>query len=107
MVYLQAYEVTSGADKAAYLVKAKQCANWLIKSGMFDNTYGGGFSWNTERKVKPTQTNGVALQLFSKLYMITGDAIYLDWATSVNSWLNSKMYDSATGLYTWQFDGQV
>ena len=104
MVYLDAYEVTTGADKAAYLDKAKQCANWLIKSGLFDNTYGGGFWWNTERKVKPTQTNGVALQLFSKLYIITGDATYKDWAISVNAWLNSKMYDSASGLYVWQFE---
>jgi uncharacterized protein YyaL (SSP411 family) len=104
MAYLDAYDVTSGADKAAYLDKAKQCANWLIKSDTYDNTYGGGFWWNTERKVKPTQTNGVALQLFSKLYVITGDKIYLDWATSVNNWLNSKMYDSATGLYVWQFE---
>jgi uncharacterized protein YyaL (SSP411 family) len=104
MAYLDAYEVTSGTDKAAYLDKAKQCANWLIQSGLFDATYGGGFWWNTERKVKPTQTNGVALQLFSKLYVITSDKIYLDWATSVNTWLNSKMYDSATGLYVWQFE---
>ena len=104
MVYLDAYDVTTGADKEAYLAKAKQCANWLIKSGLFDNTYGGGFWWNTERKVKPTQTNGLALQLFSKLYKITGDNAYHDWAVSVNAWLNSKMYDSGSGLYAWQFE---
>lgn len=104
MVYLDAYDVTSGADKDAYLAKAKQCANWLIKSGLFDNTYGGGFWWNTERKVKPTQTNGLALQLFSKLYKITGDDVYREWALAVNTWLNSKMYDSPSGLYAWQFE---
>lgn len=104
MVYLEAYEVTAGADKEAYLAKAKQCANWLIKSGLFDNVHGGGFWWNTEKKVKPTQTNGLALQLFSKLYKITGENVYHDWAVSVNAWLNSKMYDSASGLYVWQFE---
>jgi uncharacterized protein YyaL (SSP411 family) len=105
MVYLDAYEVTTGADKGAYLEKAKQCAGWLIKSGLFDSTFGGGFWWNTERTVKSTQTNGLALQLFSKLFVITGDATYRDWANSVNSWLNSKMYDGTTGLYVWQFEG--
>jgi uncharacterized protein YyaL (SSP411 family) len=104
MAYLDAYEVTSGTDKAAYLAKARQCASWLIQSGLFDATYGGGFWWNTERKVKSSQTNGLALQLFSKLYVITNDATYLEWATSVNSWLNSKMLDGATGLYVWQFE---
>lgn len=104
MVYLEAYEVTTGADQEAYLAKAKLCASWLIESGLFDNTYGGGFWWNTDRKVKPTQTNGLALQLFSKLYKITGDAVYKDWAISVNTWLNSKMYDASSGLYAWQFE---
>jgi hypothetical protein len=104
MVYLEAYEVTSGADKEAYLAKAKLCANWLMKSGLYDNTHGGGFWWTTDRKVKPTQTNGLALQLFSKLYKITGDTVYKDWAVLVNTWLNTKMYDSTKGLYAWQFE---
>jgi len=104
VVYLAAYDATTGADKAEYLAKARLCANWLIKSGLFDTTYGGGFWWSTERKVKPTQTNGLALQLFSNLYKITGEAVYRDWAVAVNSWLNTKMFDSSKGLYAWQFE---
>jgi mannose/cellobiose epimerase-like protein (N-acyl-D-glucosamine 2-epimerase family) len=104
MVYLEAYELSTGAYKDAYLDKAKRCADWLIKSGLFDQTHGGGFWWTTDRTVKPTQTNGLALQLFSKLYQLTGEKVYLDWANSVNSWLNSKMYDASTGLYAWQFE---
>jgi uncharacterized protein YyaL (SSP411 family) len=104
MVYLDAYEVTSGADKDAYLSKAIACANWIIKSGLWDNTLGGGFWWNTEKPVKSTQTNGLVLQLFLKLYKITGQTIYRDWAVSVNNWLTSKMFDSNTGLFIWQYD---
>jgi uncharacterized protein YyaL (SSP411 family) len=104
MVFLDAYDVTTGTDKAAYLAKAEACADWLMNSGLWDNTYGGGFWWNTEKPNKPTQTNGVALQLFSKLYKITGQTYYHDWAVSINTWLNSTMLDTNTGLYYWMID---
>ena len=104
MVYLEAYDVTSGADKTAYLAKAEACANWIIKSGLWDNSLGGGFWWNTEKPVKSTQTNGLVLQLFLRLYLITGQTVYRDWAISVNNWLTGKMYDSSTGLFIWQYD---
>jgi len=105
MVYLEAYEVTTGADKQAYLAKAKACGDWLINSGLWDNVYGGGFYWNTLKPEKPTQTNGLTLQLFLKLYSLTGESIYRDWAKQVNDWLNAKMFDPITGLYIWKIDG--
>lgn len=105
MVYLEAYEITSGADKAAYLAKARACADWLINSGLWDNTYGGGFWWSTAKPDKPTQSNGVAMQLFAKLYTITGETTYRNWAVQVNNWLRNTMYDSASGLYIWKIDG--
>jgi hypothetical protein len=105
MVYLEAYDITTGADKAAYLAKAKACADWLINSGMWDTTYGGGFWWNTSKPDKPTQSNGLAMQLFSKLYTVTGESVYRDWAVMVNNWLRNNMYDSASGLYIWKVDG--
>ena len=104
MVYLQAYDVTKGADKDAYLTKAEACANWIINSGLWDTALDGGFWWNTEKTNKPTQTNGLVLQLFLRLYAITGQAVYHDWAISVNNWLTNKMYDSSTGLFIWQYD---
>lgn len=105
MVYLEAAEVTTGADKQAYLAKAKACGDWLISSGLWDNVYGGGFWWNTAKPEKPTQTNGLTLQLFLKLYSLTGDTVYRDWAIQVNNWINSKMFDINTGLYIWKIDG--
>jgi len=104
MVFLQAYDVTTGNDKPDYLNKAKACANWIINSGLWDNSLGGGFWWNTEKKNKPTQTNGLVLQLFLRLYGITKETLYRDWAESVNTWLTNKMYDSNTGLFIWQYD---
>jgi uncharacterized protein YyaL (SSP411 family) len=104
LVFLQAYDVSTGTDKTDYLNKAKACANWVIKSGLWDSFLGGGFWWNTEKTNKPTQTNGLALQLFLRLYAVTNDTTYRDWALSVNSWLTNKLYDSNTGLFTWQYD---
>jgi len=42
MVFLEAYDLTTGADKQAYLDKAKACADWIINSGLWDENYGGG-----------------------------------------------------------------
>ncbi|MDB4923367.1 glycoside hydrolase family 76 protein [Mucilaginibacter sp.] len=104
VAYLDAYEISTNANKAKYLTAAENCANWLIKSGLWDTTFGGGFWWNTDKTNKPTQSNGLALQLFLRLYKITGQSVYHDWAVSVNSWLNTKMYDSSKGLYIWQIE---
>jgi uncharacterized protein YyaL (SSP411 family) len=104
MAYLEAYDVTTGTTQTNYLNAAKACANWLINGGQWDTTFGGGFWWATDKTVKPTQSNALALQLFLRLYKITGQSVYHDWAVSVNNWLNSQMYDSATGLYIWQIE---
>jgi uncharacterized protein YyaL (SSP411 family) len=104
MAYLEAYDVTMGATQTNYLNAAKACANWLINSGQWDAAFGGGFWWTTDKTVKPTQSNALALQLFLRLYKITGQSVYHDWAVSVNNWLNSQMYDSTTGLYIWQIE---
>jgi len=106
-VYLDAYNVTTGTQQAAYLASAKAIANWLMNSGQWDTTFGGGFWWHTGARsgsnVKPTQTNGLAMQFFLRLYKITGQTLYRDWANSVRTWLESNMYDSTSGLYVWQF----
>jgi uncharacterized protein YyaL (SSP411 family) len=105
VAYLDAYDVTTGTTKTNYLNSAKACANWLMNSGQWDATYGGGFWWNTVKESKPTQTNGLALQLFLRLYQITGQTFYKDWANSVKDWLINNMRDATTGLYIWKIDG--
>ncbi len=102
IAYLDAYAVTTGSQKSAYLQSAEAIANWLMQSGQWDSTYGGGFWWNTQKQVKPTQSNGLALQLFLRLYQITGQSYYHDWAMSIKGWLESQMYNSSTGLYIWE-----
>ncbi|NBB31377.1 hypothetical protein GVN22_23850 [Cellulophaga sp. BC115SP] len=105
MVYLSAYDVSSGATKQAYLNRAKACGDWLIKSGLWDNVAEGGFWWSTQKTQKPTQSNGLCLQLFLRLYELTGEVVYKNWALQVDTWLTSKMYDSQSGLFNWMYDG--
>jgi hypothetical protein len=105
VVYLDAYNISTGASKANYLNSAQACANWLMYSGQWDSTYGGGFWWSTVRESKPTQTNGLALQLFLRLYQITGQIFYRDWAYSVRNWLINEMFDVTTSLFIWKIDG--
>lgn len=105
MVYLDAYDITTGYVRQAYLDKAKACGDWLINSGLWDNIAGGGFWWSTQKTDKPTQTNGLAMQLFLRLYELTGQIIYKNWAVQIDTWLSSKMFDTSSGLFIWKYDG--
>jgi uncharacterized protein YyaL (SSP411 family) len=42
------------------------------------------------------------MQLFLRLYQITGQTYYKDWANSIENWLATQMYNAADGLYVWQ-----
>lgn len=101
-VYLDCYAITSGATKTNFLNSAKACANWLMYGGQWDTTFGGGFWWDLTKQNKPTQSNGLAMQLFLRLYQITGQTYYRDWANSIKGWLEAQMYNSQDGLYVWQ-----
>lgn len=103
-VYLDCYAASSGIARTGYLNSAVATANWLTSSGQWDNTYGGGFWWSDKKTVKPTQSNGLALQLFLRLHNITGQTNYLAWANSVKNWLETQMFDAADGLYIWQIE---
>ncbi len=105
MVYLDAYDVTAGSIRQAYLDKAKACGDWLINCGLWDNMAGGGFWWSSQKTEKPSQSNGLAMQLFLRLYELTGDIAYKNWAVQVDAWLTSKMFDNASGLFIWKYDG--
>jgi uncharacterized protein YyaL (SSP411 family) len=102
-VFLDCYEVSTDSEtKTRYLDAAVKAANWLMHGGQWDETYGGGFWWTSDKKNKPTQSNGLAMQLFLRLYKITGEAQYKEWANSVKNWLETKMYNEKDGLYVWQ-----
>ncbi len=82
--------------KAADLI-----AFWLMHADLWDSTFGGGFWWNTAHPYKPAQSNGLALQLFLRLYLATGRAEHLDHARQTYDWLHGMLLDD-DGLYAWK-----
>jgi len=102
IAYMEVYAATGDSR---YLTSAQAIANWLMNCGLWDNTFGGGFWQSTQKLAKPTQSNGLAMQLFLKLYQQnTSATYYLSWANSIRTWLEGNMYDSVSGCYVWQID---
>ncbi|MDD7884496.1 glycoside hydrolase family 76 protein [Flavivirga sp. 57AJ16] len=109
VTYLDCYNTTTGTQQQQYLNSATAIANFLMTSGIWDYTFNGGFWWNDGAKnvapnVKPTQTNALAMQLFIRLYGITGQPYYLSWADSIKNWLETEMFDTSDGLFIWQIE---
>lgn len=105
---LEAAGATSDpALRARMLTGAELAARYLIDSELWDDTYGGGFWWNSQRELseggKPVQTAGLAVQLFGQLHRLTGDEEYRVWAERSMDWSDTALYEPATGLYRYGF----
>jgi Glycosyl hydrolase family 76 len=91
--------------KQRYIHAAVREADFLLQSGLWDNTFGGGFWWNTGRgdsaEGKPAQTNALAALFFASLFDATDDANYRDWALRTLLWLDTILYDPGKHLYRW------
>jgi hypothetical protein len=89
------------------MLGAVRAARFLIDSGLWDEVYGGGFWWNTQRQQseggKPVQTAGLAAQLFARLYQTTGVIEYRDWADRAMVWSDRQLFDEDMGLYRYGF----
>jgi hypothetical protein len=92
-------------ERELTLGRARATANFLMNGGLWDETFGGGFWWNTTRGAtiegKPAQSNGLAAQFFLELYGMTGQPAYLKWGLKILSWLDAKLYDPQARLYRW------
>lgn len=100
-VYLEAAEVVTSRDSPALAAAADLLAFWLMHSDLWDPTFGGGFWRTTTRPFKPTHANGLALQLFLRLYLGGGKREYLDKARMTYDWLRGTLLDR-DGLYAWK-----
>ena len=93
------------ALRARYLHAARRAATSLTASGLWDETFGGGFWWNTNRgdtpEGKPAQTNALAAVFFARLYQATGDPTYQGWASRTLHWLDTTLYEPSWQLYRW------
>jgi glycosyl hydrolase family 76 len=102
--------------RAKLLDQAEHAAGFLIDGEMWDETFGGGFWWNSARgrigEGKPSQTTALAAQLFARLYLETGQPHYAEWARRSLAWLETRLRDPHTGLYYytvrhWDVAGQT
>ena len=50
---------------------------------------------------KPAQTNALASLFFARLYAVTGNAAYRDWALKTQLWLDTILWDPNKQLYRW------
>jgi Glycosyl hydrolase family 76 len=91
--------------KRRYIHAAEREADFLIGSGMWDDTFGGGFWWNTGKgdteEGKPAQTNALASLFFARLFAATGNGAYRDWALNAQLWLDTILWDPSKQLYRW------
>lgn len=88
-----------------YIHAAQREADFLRQSGLWDETFGGGFWWNTGRgdsaEGKPAQTNGLAALFFARLYHVTGNPDDQAWALRTLLWLDTVLYEQSKHLYRW------
>jgi uncharacterized protein YyaL (SSP411 family) len=106
LALLAAANATSdAASKQRYVHAATREADFLLQSGLWDTTFGGGFWWNTGRgdspEGKPAQTNALAALFLASLYTATEDANYRDWALRTLLWLDTILFDPSKHLYRW------
>ena len=98
-------EAASGSQRKSYLQAARLEADFLTQSGLWDDTFGGGFWWNTNRgdsdEGKPAQTNAIAALFFARLFEETEDDGHREWALRTLLWLDSALFDDARNLYRW------
>jgi predicted alpha-1,6-mannanase (GH76 family) len=97
---LHAYEATSD-------VKYKTTAEliWTDIKGGWDDTWGGGFYWNKERKNKNTPANAPACIIASRMYQVTQNPLDLEWAKKSYQWQKTNLVDPVTGLVWDGLDG--
>jgi hypothetical protein len=106
LAFLQAAELTNEpAVRDRYIHSAQREADFLRQTDLWDDTFGGGFWWNTGHgdspEGKPAQTNSLAALFFARLYAETHNPDDRSWALRTLLWLDTVLYDPARHLYRW------
>lgn len=100
-----AQSATDASVRQRYIHAAQREADFLRGSNLWDDTFGGGFWWNTGRgdsaEGKPAQTNALAALFFSRLYAQTANPDDRTWALRTLQWLDTALYDPSRRLYRW------
>jgi predicted alpha-1,6-mannanase (GH76 family) len=93
LAWAAAYELTS---KRRYLRKAEAIFQYLTTG--WDDTFGGGLWWNTDRTYKNAITNELFGLLAVRLYSFTERRDYLTWAQREWEWFAASGLINSSGL---------
>lgn len=92
-----AHLAESTKDKK-YLDKAEQIWKFVISG--WDSKSGGGIYWcEQEKKSKNTCSNAPSVVAAAKLYELTGNIKYLNWAKKIYAWTKLTLQDKSDFLY--------
>ena len=102
---LDAYEMD---NRSTYLSAAKMVATYMVKAGRLleeNPPGGGGMYWQDSPaddtntyKTKNVANNGPAIVIFCRLFEITNDSTYLDYAKMTYQWLYDTLLDKSSWL---------
>lgn len=72
---------------------------WHDIKGGWNDFYGGGIAWRkSQRDYKNTPANAPAAILAARLYQVTKDEVFLDWAKRIFAWLKENLIHPQTGI---------
>lgn len=91
---VRAYEAT---DDEEYLEVAEFLWNDVLES--YSEVLGGGITWKKDTpNLKNAVSNGPTIVLATRLYNVTQDDSYLQWAKDLYAWQKDNLVDPETGL---------
>ena len=91
---VRAYEAT---DDEEYLEVAEFLWHDVLES--YSEVFGGGITWKKDTpNLKNAVSNGPTIVLATRLYNVTQNEYYLDWAKDLYTWQKANLVDPQTGL---------
>ena len=104
LTMLRLYEITK---EQKYLDAVLLLWNDIIK-GWNTEFAGGGLAWKKDMLYsKNACSNGPASVLAARLYKLTKDESYLDWAIRIYEWQKDYLFDRSTGAVYDNINGQT
>lgn len=104
LTMLRLYSVTSDEK---YLTTVKELWSDIIK-GWNDTYANGGIAWvKTALYSKNACSNGPASILSARLYNITKEEVYKDWAVKIYEWEKNTLFERGTGAIYDNINGQT
>jgi predicted alpha-1,6-mannanase (GH76 family) len=94
LTWVNAYELTRNP---AYLQMAEKIHSY-VTAAWTPSLCGGGLVWQTTNAYQNAVTNELFLELSARLYLLTHQATYLQWAQKELSWFNSSGMMNSSNL---------